>query len=400
MSNNRFFTLFVIAAIAATAALLIFLINSSEPQAQRESTTRKTAMLVEVQEVRRGNYNPRIEGLGTVVAARDITLNPRVAGRVVEVSDGFIPGGFIQEGEVLLRIDTADYENRVAQMESALAQAQAELDVELGRQGVAKKEYTLLNQSLRGENMSLVLREPQLAAVQANVKSAQAMLRQAQLELERTSITAPFDAHILSRNVNIGSEVDSDTELARLVGVHEYWVLVSVPVARLNRIAFPENGKQGAKVILRNRSAWTEDQVREGRIVRLIGALDEQTRMARVLVSVQDPLARQAGKNTPRLLVGAILQAEIAGRGLENVFRIDRDFLRQGNRLWLKRDGKLTITEATLVFQDKDFAYISGGMEDGDILVTSNLSTVAEGVGLRIDAKEPRGAPIGLEAQE
>lgn len=398
MIKNSFFTLLVIGGIAATAAFLIFLINSSEPQAQRESATKKTSMLVDVQEVRRGNYNPRIGGLGTVEAAKDITLSPRVGGRVVEISDNFIPGGFIQEGEVLLRIDTADYENTVAQMESALARAQSELNVELGRQGVAKKEYKLLNQSLRGENKSLVLREPQLAAVQANIKSAKAMLNQARLELERTSIVAPFDAHILSRNVNIGSEIDSDMELARLVGVHEYWVIVSIPVARLERIAFPENGDQGAKVIIRNRTAWAENETREGHVIRLIGALDGQTRLARVLVSVQDPLALQTKKSEPRMLVGAIVQAEITGRGLENVFRINRDFLREGDRLWLKRDGTLTIADATVVFKDKDFAYISEGMKDGDMLVTSNLSTVAKGVGLRINAEENQSEPIGLEA--
>jgi hypothetical protein len=87
------------------------------------------------------------------------------------------------------------------------------------------------------------------------------------------------------------------------------------------------------------------------------------------------------------MLVGAIVQVEISGRELENVFRIDRDFLREGDRLWLKREGKLSITEAKVVFKDKDYAYISEGMEDGDLLVISNLAAVAEGVGLRTEAE-------------
>jgi RND family efflux transporter MFP subunit len=387
MTKSKFLTAIVIGAIALVSVGIVFVINSTEPQAQREAATKKTAMLVDVQEVRRGNYNPRIEGLGTVEAAQDIILSPRVGGRVIEIADNFIPGGFVKKDEVLLRIDPADYENAVAQMESTVAQAQSEFDVELGRQDVAKKEYDLLKQDLGDKNKSLVLREPQLAAAKANLKSVQSMLNQAQLELERTYITAPFDAQILSRNANVGSEIDSNMEVARLVGIDEYWVIVSVPVARLERITFPENGEPGAKVIIRNRAAWSDGASREGEVVRLIGALDGQTRLARVLVSVEDPLALNPETQGPQMLVGAIVQAEIAGRTLENVFRIDRDFLREGDRLWLKRDGKLTITDAKVAFKDKDYAYISEGMEDGDLLVISNLAAVAEGISLRTEAE-------------
>lgn len=387
MIKSKTFTAIAIAIIAIIAALLFFVINSTEPKAQREAATKRTAMLVDVQEVRRGNYNPVIEGLGVVEAAQDIILSPRVDGRVIEVTENFIPGGFVKKNEVLLRIDPADYENALAQMESAYAQARSELDIELGRQHVAKKEYNLLKQELREENTSLVLREPQLAAAEANLKSAESMLNQAKLELERTSVSAPFDAQVLSRNVNIGSEIDTNVELARLVGVDEYWVVVSVPVARLERITFPENGQPGAQVIIRNRTAWPDGASRKGEVMRLIGALDSQTRLARVLVSVEDPLALSPETQGPKMLVGAIVQVEISGRELENVFRIDRDFLREGDRLWLKRDGKLSITEAKVVFKDKDYAYISEGMEDGDLLVISNLAAVAEGVGLRTEAE-------------
>jgi len=63
MIKSKTFTAIAIGAIAIIAAFLFFVINSTEPQAQREAATKRTAMLVDVQEVRRGNYNPLIEGL-------------------------------------------------------------------------------------------------------------------------------------------------------------------------------------------------------------------------------------------------------------------------------------------------------------------------------------------------
>lgn len=386
-SLGFFSTVLAIGLIVGVSAGLILWIYSSEPEAQREGATKKTAMLVDVQTVQRQTYTPRIAGLGTVEAAQDIILSPRISGRVLSISQQFIPGGFVQKGDVLVTIDPADYENAVRQRQAELQQAQSNLDIEKGRRDVAKKEYALLDQTLTNENKALVLREPQRAAARSAVLSAKSALDQAKLELERTTLEAPFDAQILSRNVNVGSQVESGMDLARLIGVDEYWVVVTVPVAKLSRIAFPDNGEQGAPVTLRNRTAWPKGAVREGHVARLIGALDTQTRLARVLIRVTDPLARAEDTKGPPMIVGSIVQADIKGQPLKDVFRINRDYLREGETLWVKRDGKLAITDADVVFKDKDYAYIKEGLKDGDLLVTSNLATVAQGVPLRTDTQ-------------
>ena len=380
-------TLVAIGLIAALAAGLVYWIDSSEPKAQREGATKRTPMLVTVERVRRGTFVPTITALGRVAPAREIVLSPQVGGRVIEVADNFLPGGFVATGEVLVSLDPADDANTVQQRESELQQAQSDLAVELGRKDLARTDLELLDRELTPDNKALVLREPQRQAARAAVRAAEAALSQAQLELERTRIKAPFDAQLLSRSANIGSQVEPGTALAQLIGIDEYWVIVSVPIARLGQIAFPADGETGAIVRLRNRTAWAEGQSRQGRVRRLIGALDDQTRLARVLVSVTDPLARQPDTDGPPLLVGTIVQAQIQGRPLADVVRIDRDHLREDDRLWLNVDGTLQIRDAQVVFKDRQYAYISDGLDDGDWLVTSNLATVAEGAPLRTDAQ-------------
>lgn len=376
-------TILTILVILGVAVGLITWTYSSEPEARREAATKRTAMLVDIQTVKRGDFRPRITGLGTVEAAQDIILSPRIEGRVIEVSENFLPGGFVNEGEVLVKIDPSDFQNAVLQRESELQQAKSDLDIELGRREVAKKEYELLNQKLPDANKRLVLREPQLASARASVLSAQAAMNQVKLELERTRIEAPFNAQILTRNANVGSQVEPGMGLARLIGIDEYWVIVTVPVAKLDQITFPRKDEQGAPVRVRNRAAWPKDTYRQGRIKRLIGALDDQTRLARVVVSVRDPLALKQSTKGPKLIVGTIVQTEIEGRPLQNVFRIDRDYLHDDDTLWVKQDGKLDIRKAAVVFKDKKYAYISEGLNDSDQLVTSNLATVAQGVPLR-----------------
>ena len=378
-------TVLVALMILAAAAALILWIRSSEPEARRTGATRQTAMLVDVREVARGDFSPQITGLGTVEAAQDIVLRPRVSGRVLEVSGSFLPGGFVARGEPLLVIDPADYRNTVEQRRSALRQARSELDLERGRGDVAQKEYELLDTELADEDRDLVLREPQLQAARAAVRSARAALDQAELELARTRIAAPFNAQVLTRNANIGSQVQPGQDLGRLVGIDEYWVIVAVPVSKLDRIAFPADGTGGAPVRVRNRAAWPEGAYREGRVGRLIGALDAETRLARVLVTVKDPLARGEGAAGPGMILGSIVQARIEGRELEDVVRIERDHLRQDDTVWVMQEGALAIRDAEVVFKDSRYAYLSAGLETGDHLVVSNLATVAEGAPLRTE---------------
>lgn len=399
-----FKTLLIIGALVVIAIAIVFWIDASEPEAEREGATKKTAMLVEIETVKRGDYSPQIEGLGMVEAAREITLSPRIEGEIVAISDNFIPGGFVEKGELLVEIDDADFKNAVQQARGDLQRARSELSIEQGRQDVARQEYELVGRELTDKNKDLVLRQPQLEAAKSDVVAAQATLDQALLALERTKIYAPFDAQIIARHVNVGSQVDPSVALADIVGIDEYWLIAAVPVSKLSHIQVPKMQgavvQKGASVELRNRSAWPQGAVRQGSVKRLIGALDNQTRLARLLVSIPDPLALEANSQGPEILIGSVLNAKITGNRLNNVVRIGRDYLRDGDRVWLMREGELVINEAEVAFKDKDYAYLRAGIEDGDQLVISNLATVAEGIPLRTEQTEAEGVNDQSEAQE
>lgn len=380
-------TLLVCCVILLGAAGVTSLIFSTEPKAQRETASKRTAMLVEVAAVASGTYRPTIVALGSVEPAKDIVLSPRVAGEIIERAPAFTPGGFVDRGEVLLRIDPSDYRTALARRESELRQAMADLDIEMGRQNVAERDLQLFDEELPEVNEALVLREPQLATAKARVDAARAAVEQAKLELERTTIRAPFDAHILTREANVGSQVAPGDRLGRLVGLDEYWVVTTVPLSKLRWLSFPERqGEVGSRVIVRDRAAWAEGEFREGRIDRLVGALEQSTRLARVLVTVPDPLSRESGAaDAPPLMIGSFVEARIEGRETSDVVRLDRDHLRQDETVWVYDAGELRIRDVEVLLQDEDYAYVASGLEDGERIVTSNLSTVTDGAPLRVE---------------
>jgi RND family efflux transporter MFP subunit len=380
-------TLVVSLLILLAGAVAVFIIFRTEPKAQRSGATKETAMLVEVDTVKRGNFRPTIITTGTVMPSKDIFLSPRVSGEVIAISSNFTPGGTVRKGEVLLRIDPADYRNALSLRESELLQAEADLQIEMGRQNVAQKDLELLEEELAGQDKSLVLREPQLNAAKSRVEAARAAVEQAQLDLERTTIRAPFDAHILSRGVNVGSQIAPGENLGRLVGMDVYWVETTLPLAKLRWLSFPgSEDEKGSPVRIRNRTAWKSGEFREGYLYKLIGSLEGNTRLARVLVAVEDPLLQQTDSASLQpLIIGAFMEAGIEAVKMENVFRVNRDLIRKDETVWVMVDNELQIREVGILLQDSEYAYISSGLNDNEKIVATNLTTVAEGVPLRVE---------------
>ncbi|MBP1841528.1 efflux RND transporter periplasmic adaptor subunit [Formosa algae] len=384
--------LWICLAILGLGALVTVVIFSTEPEAQKEGATIETAILVDVLKVEKGTFTPTIVATGTVQAVEDINLSPLVSGQVIRRDPAFTPGGFVKKNQILLQIDPSDYKNTLALRNSELVQAQTTLDTEMGRQQIAEQDLQLIaGDSLFGDNplseeeRQLVLRQPQLNAVEATINAANASVEQARLNLQRTTIRAPFDAHILSQNVTQGSLVSQGDVLGRLVGSEYYWINATVPVGKLKWLSFPNNqNEKGAHVRIENETDWAKDSYREGYLDKQIGALDGQTRLARVLVKVDDPLAtKKELEDQPKLMIGTFVEVNMQGDDIKDVVKLNRDYVRGNETVWVMKQEKLEIRKVDIVLTDDTHAYIRSGLDNNDQVIITDLSTVSEGIALR-----------------
>lgn len=379
--------LLLVIAVLVAAALIVMRVTASPPQAERRAREER-AQLVDVIEVQRGDHPIRIQAWGEVIPAREVTLRPRVNGEVIDISPELVPGGRFAAGDVLLRIDPQDYRLAVRQREAELARARADLALEQGNQAVAKREYALLGEDLPDRERLLVLREPQLQQVKASVANAEAALAQAELNLKRTTLRAPFNALVVEREVNRGTRLTTSSDIATLVGTDEYWVELAIPVAALRWIDLPQGDESGSPVRLRHDQVWAPGQFRQGRVIRLLGDLTEEGRMARVLVAIRDPLAQQvAQQGRPPLLLGSFVRGEIQGQRLAEVIVLERSVLRDGKQVWvMDRQDRLRIRPVEIVYKGAEKVFIGAGLAAGERVVTSDVSAAAEGMALRVTA--------------
>jgi len=386
--------------VLAGGVYVCYILMTTGTPAERKPVKR-SARLVEVVAATTTPRLAHVQAMGNVRSSRQIDLQSRVGGEIVKVSDRFVPGGRFMQGEVMLEIDRTDYDLVVKQREAALAEAMAQLRIERGNQAVAKREFELLGRSVTEDERDLVLRGPQLAMVEAKVRSAEASLADAKLDLERTVIRAPFNAIVLSRQVELGAQISVNTALAALAGTDVYWVEVAVPVNDLQWITIPrEPGAHGSKVRITNDAAWGAGAIREGEVVGLIGEIEAQGRMARLLAAVNDPLGA-SDRLSPAMLIGSYVRVEIDGRSLGEVVTIPRSLLRDDDSVWVMNDkDQLAIRKVTVVFRDKENVSVRAGLAAGDRLVVSNMSAPVEGMALRLPAADKNDQLAEKEAHQ
>lgn len=370
--------------LLAGGGLALGLIESG-PKAQRQAPVRQ-AKLVEVAPVEMTRSAVTIHAMGTVSADRQVELRPQVAGKVAWVSDDYVPGGIVEKGEPLLRIDPRDFELVVRQRAADLATAESDLKIEEGQQSVAKREYELLGQTVRPKDRDLVLRQPQLASAQAAVETARSKLEQAKLDLARTNIAAPFNAVIKSRDVNLGTQVSTSITVVTLTGTDSFLITTAVPVDQLKWLRIPQKtGESGSRVRIYNEAAWGADVYRQGRVVRLASQIESEGRMAQLLVAVDDPLAlRDENAGKPVLLIGSYVRAVFEGQEVGPVAAVARERVHDGNQVWIMRpDNTLEIRAVDVLFRGRDTVLVERGLEAGERLVTTALTAPVAGMALR-----------------
>lgn len=378
----------VITVLLMLASIVISIgLSMKKPKARK---ARPTVIVPVVQTIALYPRNERVqvEAYGNVIPSRKIDLLTQVQGKAVYVSPELVPGGIFEKGGLVLEVDPRDYALLVDEKKAAVAEALYALELEKARQNVAKKEWKVLEGQHQGAktNKSLALREPHLRNAMARLEAAQSSLQGAKLAQSRTKITSPFNALVLEKFIDLGQVAGPQRSIATLVDIDEYWVQVSVPVKKLKWLRFPgKNNTRGSavKIVIETGKGQNQDIVRSGRVFKLLGDLDQKGRMARIIVSLKDPLGPKAGSRGS-LLLGSYVKVIIEAGTLKNVYSIPRKAVHGEGRIWvLNKDSRLEGREVSVIWRRPNDLLVSKGVEPGDRLITSKIRSPLPGMKLK-----------------
>lgn len=390
---GKLFRLTVPASIIGLTAIIAVIMISTKPKPKPKERGERAAV-VNLAELSPSNEKVTIETAGTVMPSREITLFPRVSGQVAWIDERFIPGGAFQKDEVILKLDPLDYETALANAKALLARSEGDYKAELGLQEIARHEWETLRQMNGKDDFSeleqeLALRKPNLLLAQHNLESAKAQLIQAEANLARTSVTAPFNCVVRSRHVNVGSQISTQTPLASLSGTDSLWIMTTIPVSSTKWITAADAGAgKGSKVMVSSVPGIDLNAQWEGFVLRKMIDLEKAGKQAQLIVEIPEP--HKPVKGSGSLLLGAYVRLTIEGSEVDNIFKIPSSALREGTYVWIiTPESRLDIRKVETVWTGRDFTFLAAGVQPGEKIVVSDLGNPIAGMLLQ-DANAPR----------
>ncbi len=337
---------------------------------------------------------------GEVRPRTDINLTAEVSGRIVRTSEVFVVGGAFKRGDLLVKIEDADYRVAVAAAKARMAQSNELLRREEAESDLAKKDYEALGRD--GDASELTLRMPQLAQARAAFDAAKADYSGALLNLSRTELKAPFDGRVRERLAGEGQFISPGAAIGRIFSTDVAEVrlpLADGDLAKLGMsLAFSETPENpGPKATL---SATIGGAFHEwaARVARTDGAFDPGTRQVAAIVVVDDPYDKGSAKGVP-LAMGLFVDAVIEGRTIERAVTLPRSALFGRNIVYvIGAEDRISAREVLVLAADRDTVTLAGGLEAGERVVTSPLRGAADGD--KVTPTDPTAIPGARRAAD
>jgi RND family efflux transporter MFP subunit len=412
MADTDYKWYFIGGGLLVGTAVIVWLLGIVAPQPATNAPPPQSPLVSTAPvEVRTGSL--RVRGTGTVRPVREIQLTAEVGGRLVTVSDALVSGGRFDAGATLARIDPSDYRSAVQQAEAQVTQAKVQLLQAQEEAGAARADYERIRDGMgevpapdSTELGRLIFNEPQVAQAQSTLESARAALNTARTNLERTRLQVPFAGRVRQKQADLGAYVAPGTPVATVYGTDAAEIVVSLPSrkAALIRNLWATSGQPsddplpatvtssyGARTF-----SWT------GRVHRVEGVINEQTRTVDVVVRVSDPYrqtptlqSQQAEPPSdaarPPLAVGTYVTVDIEGRRDETYHVVPRRAVHtrepdQPPVVWTVAGDSMLVERTVEPIQTmEEHTYLAATLAPDARVITTDLRVQTDSMAVRVE---------------
>ena len=414
----RVFLVLLVAIVIAVTLVIM------RPKAERQVPVQK-GRLVEVFPARAEDFQMVVEAFGTVTPRESLKLVAQVRGQIVDIYQSFKEGNFVKKGTRLIQIDPRTYSLEVKRRQVQIMQSEAELKrlkqevinlrsrVKIAKSDVAlsKSEYLRLKKLVdrkviaqsqldKAEQAYLASRErrqaienqlaligPRREQLMAARDMADVMYQQANLDLERSRIEAPFDGWVLEKAIEVGQHVNVGQQLGSIYKAGELDIEVSIPTREFKWLpaGMGKNSSVAADVIFRNSG---DQQVWQGRVARVKARMDERTRTLPVVIEVDETATAEKSVSGFRLRPGMFVIIKIKGKEVNQAYVLPRYVVYPGDVVYTLKDDQLKIKEVGILRSYKDSVIVNEGLSEDDQIISTPLSGAVDGMRVRLNTDD------------
>ncbi|MEM6711627.1 MAG: HlyD family efflux transporter periplasmic adaptor subunit [Pseudomonadota bacterium] len=411
---------FVISSVLAIAIVtggvttMRQLIDNRPEAPQRPSIERQIPVFTATAQVT--THNPAIGVFGEVVAGRLVDLRALVGGEITAVHPSLEAGRRILEGEALVEIDRFSFEGALVEAQANLAEAEARLaesQARLGLErdqivraqeqvGLAERDLTRAQQlagtgaltdrdvevreltvsqrlqSVEQREANLAIEEARLAQQQAAIPRLEWRVSQAERDVERTVLRAPFTGIIRTENVEIGRLISVNDAVATLFDDTALNVRFTLSDSQFGRLAGEDEPLVGRPITV----AWStggEELLLQGSIERLDADISAATGGVTLF-------GRLDAADVPNLRPGAFVSVTLDDQAFERTARLPETAVYNNDHIFTVVDDRLVRRDVEFVAWDGSHVLIraaDGNSLDGAEVVTSRMTDAGDGVSVR-----------------
>lgn len=356
----------VIAAIFVSKAII-------ESNTKEKPPAKKVIKTVYVQTVNNGTVPIVIPANGTVTALQKTTLFSEVEGIFRSSSKPFRPGQEYSRGQVLLRIDAAEFAANVRASKSELYNKIASVmpDLRLDYPDVYPKWEAYLNKFDVNKSLAPL---PETSSEQENyfisgrgIVSGYYNIKNQETRLNKFTIVAPYNGVLTEAIVTEGSLVRPGQKLGEFIDPSEYELEVAI------RKSFSDLLKVGEKVDLKNLEGTQQFQ---GEVSRINSKIDANSQTIQVFIKIKDAKVKE----------GMYLEASLEARNVEDALSIPRNLLVDQNKVYIVEENTLQLAEIEVVHFSSESVVIKG-LENGTQLISSPVPGAFVGLPVEISDK-------------
>lgn len=305
---------------------------------------------------------------GSLRPVNQAVVKAPVSGEVKEVL--VREGEAVRAQQVIIRMDTRDYDARVNQARGQLAAAQGQLEI---ANNARKSNQALLDQGFISRN-AFDNASSQYDIARANADSARAALDVAQKALNDTVVRSPITGLVASRTIQPGEKVSIDNPLMEILDLSQLELAAAVPAAEIGRVSL----KQAVQV----RVEGIADMF-AGEVVRINPSTEAGSRSIMVFIQIANAQAS--------LRAGMFAEAQLVLSSKNDVLLLPQAAIRrdgEGTFVYAVEEDKLVRkgVEVGLAGSSKlgSAVEITSGLQAGDVVVRNNLGSLQLGTPVRV----------------
>jgi len=418
LTGVRFRVLVCAAVLLIGISTMYILVNLEKPPSK--AIPKEVSLHVTTLYAKPENVTVTISGYGEVKVLKVVDISPEVSGKIINIHPRLEPGEIISKGETLFEIDMKDYQSvyRVAKANVLLLNnsilrlnKKHRFDYELLKtltrnQELAKDDYYRLRKLFdehqvgtrsnvekaeqawnmamhRAQQLahSVELYPVKIKEEQNRLDSAKAKLSIAKTNLSRCKMTAPFTARI--KNVSLETDQFVFQGNPVITIADDSIIEIHVPIDSLDAkkwLRFSNEQGQKQSTWFRNlekvpcQITWTEDTKDDAMagVLHRIVKFDSQTRTLTVAIRIDNTDRFNYQPGLP-MVEGMFCRISIPGRTLPNVFKLPRHSVSFEKTVYLSFRNRLKTIPVTVAKLQDEYALISGGINSGDMIITTRL---------------------------